>query len=123
MLREALSTWLTFHLVDPSCGLPWPYKNLILRINAISLLGAFSRMVAFKAEKNDGILDQFTRVSNMLVDPQKFMPDIKQGYQRLLGISLQILVAEVALQSGLVSGINLILGHLGSFCHSELELG
>jgi len=27
-------------------------------------------------------------VSNMLVDPQKFMPDIKQGYQRLLGISL-----------------------------------
>jgi len=80
-------------------------------------------MVAFKAEKNDGILDQFTRVSNMLVDPQKFMPDIKQGYQRLLGISLQILVAEVALQSGLVSGINLILGHLGSFCHSELELG
>jgi len=45
-------------------------------------------MVAFKAEKNDGILDQFTRVSNMLVDPQKFMSDIKQGYQRLLGISL-----------------------------------
>jgi len=45
-------------------------------------------MVAFKAEKNDGILEWFTRVSNMLVDPQKFMPDIKQGYQRLLGISL-----------------------------------
>jgi len=95
----------------------------MLRINVISLLGAFSRMVAFKAEKNDGILDRFTRVSNMLVDLKQFMPDIKQGYQRLLGISLQILVAEVALQSGLVSGINLILGHLGSFCHSELELG
>ena len=80
-------------------------------------------MVAFKAEKNDGILEWFTRVSNMLVDSQKFMPDIKQGYQRLLGISLQILVAEVALQSGLVAGINLVLAHLGSFGHSELELG
>jgi len=77
MLREALSTWLTFYLVDPSCGLPWPCKNLMLRINAISLVVAFSRMVAFKAEKNDGILEWFTRVSNMLVDPQKFMPDIK----------------------------------------------
>ena len=95
----------------------------MLRINVISLLGAFSRMVAFKAEKNDGILEWFTRVSNMLVDLKQFMPDIKQGYQRLLGISLQILVAEVALQSGLVSGINLILAHLGSFGHSELELG
>ena len=62
-------------------------------------------MVAFKAEKNDGILDQFTRVSNMLVDLQQFMSDIKQGYQRLLGISLQILVAEVARQSRLVSRI------------------
>ena len=62
-------------------------------------------MVAFKAEKNDGILDRFTRVSNMLVDLKQFMPDIKQGYQRLLGISLQILVAEVARQSRLVSRI------------------
>jgi hypothetical protein len=88
MRRQKLSTWLTFYHVVPSCGLHWTCKRLILRINAISLVGAFSRMVAFKAEKNDGILDRFTRVSNMLVDPQKFMPDIKQGYQRLLGISL-----------------------------------
>ena len=71
-------------------------------------------MVAFKAEKNDGILDRFTRVSNMLVDLKQFMPDIKQGYQRLLGISLQILVAEVALQSGLVSGIRPATRKLGS---------
>jgi hypothetical protein len=72
-------------------------------------------MVAFKAEKNDGILDQFTRVSNMLVDLQQFMSDIKQGYQRLLGISLQILVADVALQSGLVAGINFDPGALRFF--------
>ena len=71
-------------------------------------------MVAFKAEKNDGILDRFTRVSNMLVDLKQFMPDIKQGYQRLLGISLQILVAEVAFQSRLVSGIRPASGKLGS---------
>jgi hypothetical protein len=51
----------------------------------------------------------------MLVDLQQFMSDIKQGYQRLLGISLQILVADVALQSGLVAGINFDPGALRFF--------
>ena len=60
----------------------------MLRINVISLMSPFTRIGAFKAEKNDGIVERFTRVSNMLVDLQQFMSDIKQGYQRLLGISL-----------------------------------
>jgi len=41
----------------------------MLRINVISLLGAFSRIEAFKAEKNDGILDWFTWASIMLIGP------------------------------------------------------